>query len=194
MNNIIDKLMDCVSSLSDTSVNRLLDIALDMLDIETDKIDKCPYCGKGNFVRYGYKCGKQRYLCKDCKRTFVTTTHTIMSMSHQPAYIWKEVITDTIMGHAICWTSRRLGLSHQCVFNMRHKFLLTLQDIAISSPIILNEVSELDETFVLESFKGKKLPSYIVDYLENMELKPKNAVYLVSISVSIQEYSEMVRR
>ena len=158
MNYKVDGSMDCIIELSDHAVSMLLDIALDMLDIETDKVDRCPYCGKDHFVRYGHKCGKQRFLCKDCKRTFVTTTHTIMSMSHYPASIWKEVIADTINGNAIHWTSRRLGLSNECVFNMRHKFLLALQDMAASKPIILSEVSELDETYVLESLKGKELP------------------------------------
>ena len=81
-----------------------------------------------------------------------------MSMSHYPASVWKEVIADTISVHAINWTSRHLGLSNECVFNMRHKFLLALQDMATSKPIILGEVSELDETYVLESLKGKELP------------------------------------
>lgn len=157
MNPVTTKLIDCIKNLSNTAIDKLLAIALEMVNIETITIECCPYCGSSHVVRNGQKRGKQRFLCKSCSRTFVTTTHTVMSMSHYPATVWKEVITDTLGGHALDYTAKRMSLSHQCVFNMRHKILLALQDIAASEPVILGQVSELDETFVLESFKGKKL-------------------------------------
>ena len=152
------QLFECIKQLSDAAVEKLLKMALDALDLESTDLEVCPYCGGSHFVRYGKKQGKQRFFCKDCKRTFVTTTHTLMSMSHQPVSVWKEVLTDTINGDAIDYTAKCLGLSHQCVFNMRHKILLALQDIIDSDPVILEQVSELDETFVLECYKGKELP------------------------------------
>lgn len=161
MNHIANKLVECIKNLSSNAVGKLLALALEMIDAETAVADRCPYCGSTHIVRNGHKRGKQRFLCRSCSRTFVTTTHTVMSMSHYPASVWKDVITDTLGGHAIDFTAERLGLSHQCVFNMRHKILLALQDIAASDPAILGQVSELDETFVLECFKGKELPSGI---------------------------------
>lgn len=44
---------------------------------------------------------------------------------------------------------------------MRHKFLLALHDFIAENPVILKQVSELDETFVLECFKGRQLPPEI---------------------------------
>ena len=41
---------------------------------------------------------------------------------------------------------------------MRHKILLALQQLPEVEAVLLGEVSELDETFVLESYKGKPLP------------------------------------
>lgn len=158
MDNIANKLIDCIQNLSSIAISRLLAFALEMIDTEAVTVDICPYCGSRHIVRYGKKRKKQRYLCRDCSRTFVTTTHTIMSMSHYPAVIWKEVITDTLLGNSIDYTAEQLELSHQCVFNMRHKILLCLQDMISADPVVLEQVSELDETFVLESYKGKKLP------------------------------------
>lgn len=157
-NSIIAQLIDCVKKLSGAAADRLLTLALSMVDVESVTITTCPYCGGSHVVRNGKKRGKQRFLCRPCDRTFVTTTHTIMSMSHSPASVWKEVISDTLDGDAIDYTAGRMGLSHGCVFNMRHKFLLALQDMATKDPVVLKEVSELDETFVLECLKGKKLP------------------------------------
>ena len=157
-NTITTRLIDCIKKLSDAAVDRLLTLALGMVDAESVSITICPYCGSKQIVRNGKKCGKQRFLCKSCDRTFVTTTHTLLSMSHSPASVWKEVIIDTLRGNAIDYTADRLGLSHTGIFNMRHKFLLALQDMVTQSPVILKQVTELDETFVLECFKGKQLP------------------------------------
>jgi hypothetical protein len=41
---------------------------------------------------------------------------------------------------------------------MRHKILLALLDIYQDTPTMLGEVTELDETYVLESYKGQALP------------------------------------
>ena len=51
-----------------------------------------------------------------------------------------------------------MKISYQFVFNMHHKLLLAMQDTLSSSPVVLGKVSELDETYVLENLKGKKLP------------------------------------
>ena len=44
---------------------------------------------------------------------------------------------------------------------MRHKILLALQELPETKQILLDGVSELDETFVLECYKGKPLPEDI---------------------------------
>ena len=158
-NPITAQLIDCVKKLSDAAVDRLLTLALGMVDVESVPITTCPYCGSSHIVRNGKKCGKQRFLCRSCDRTFVTTTHTLMSGSHSPASVWKELISDTLKGDAIDYTAARLGLSHGGIFNMRHKFLLALQDMVTRYPVVLKQVSELDETFVLECLKGRQLPT-----------------------------------
>lgn len=154
----VSQLISCIGQLSNTAIDKLLKIALDMIDTENTTVTCCPYCGETHFVRNGKKHGKQRFLCKSCGRTFITTTHTIMSMSHQPAAAWKEVIADTLHGNSLDYTAKRLALSHACVFSMRHKLLAAFQDIRSLNPVILEQVAELDETFVLECYKGKKLP------------------------------------
>ena len=160
-NSITTRLLDCIKKLSDAATEMLLTLALGMVDVESLPITTCPYCGGKHIVRNGKKCGKQRFLCRSCGKTFVTTTHTLLSMSHSPAAIWKEVVSDTVRGEAITYTAKRLGLSHTGVFNLRHKFLLALQDVIAETPVVLKQVSELDETFVLECFKGSPLPQGI---------------------------------
>lgn len=121
----------------------------------------CPYCSGKNVIRYGKKRGKQRFLCKDCDKTFITTTNTVMSMSHQSTEVWEVMVEDTVNGNALSYSEKNLGISHQVAFNMRHKILLELEARNSAEPTLLDEVSELDETFVLECYKGKKLPDTV---------------------------------
>ena len=155
-------LINRIDLLSEEDISSLLDAAMLMtpknsLAVKPD----CPYCGSHTIIRFGHKCGKQRFFCKFCQKTFVPTTHTIMSNSHFPAESWKEVINDTANGNAIDYTAEKIGCFHQTVFNMRHKVLMSLQQLPESKEVCLGDVSEFDETFVLDCYKGKELDSSI---------------------------------
>lgn len=154
------KLTNLIKKLPAEAIDKLLDVANEQASLllpATADIS-CPHCGGKNIVKNGHKCGKQEYLCKCCRHTFVSTTNTMMAYSRQPLEVWEEMICDTLDGNAIDFSAKRLGLSHDCAFHMRHKILCSLQDHLLEQPVKLGEVTELDETFVLESYKGKKLP------------------------------------
>lgn len=155
----LEELTKYIKKLSADAVNTLLDVIKKLLASETTAdIPNCPYCRSARAIRYGHKCGKQRFLCKQCGRTFVTTTNTVMSHSHFNKAVWQEVISDTVQGNAIEYTAHRLGINHRTVFDMRHKLLLALQELPETEQTMLAGVSELDETFVLECYKGRPLP------------------------------------
>jgi len=146
----------------------MFNLAMEGTEENKAKVTKCdcPYCSGKNVIRFGLKRGKQRFFCKDCSRTFVETTNTVMSMSHYGRDIWEAMFLDTIDGNALSFSEEKLDISHQAAFNMRHKILLAMQDITANIPTMLNDVSEFDETFVLESYKGRQLP-------ENIDRKPR---------------------
>jgi len=72
--------------------------------------------------------------------------------------VWKQVIRDTVSGRPIGRTVASLGISHSTAFHMRHKILLSLEGAESREPTVLDGVCELDDTYVLESLKGSKLP------------------------------------
>ncbi len=80
-------------------------------------------------------------------------SHAIMSNSHFPPKVWREVIKDTIQGNAIDYTAQRIGCSHQTVFDMRHKILMSRQQPPEISGVFLGGVSE----YVPDCYKGKEL-------------------------------------
>ena len=118
----------------------------------------CPHCGSHNIILYGFKCGKQRYFCKSCGKTYVPTTRTVLSMSHFGMDVWQDFLRQTLEGDSLSYAEKTLGLTHQTAFNMRHKLLMALEDFFGESPVVLGDVTEFDETFVLDSYKGKPVP------------------------------------
>jgi transposase-like protein len=48
-------------------------INIDSTDYTTENTNitiKCPYCGSEHIVKNGKKHSKQKYLCRDCKKSF----------------------------------------------------------------------------------------------------------------------------
>lgn len=88
-------------------------------------------------------------------------THTVIANSHFPAKVWKEVIKDTLHGNAIDYTAQRIGCSHQTAYDIRHRVLMSLLELPQINGVRLGEVSEFDETFVPDCYKGRKSDSFI---------------------------------
>ena len=117
----------------------------------------CPYCGDEQVIRFGRKEGKQRYKCKACSKLFMATSRTIMEKSHSDEESWRIVIQDTLSGKvSLDETAEKIGVSHPTAFHMRHKVLMAIEKQQEEAPVVLQDISELDETYVLESQKGTK--------------------------------------
>ena len=160
MENTLREAIELLKRLPEAGVEKALE-ALRSIKSECDKDKKksktpCPHCGSDNIVRNGHKCEKQAYLCKACGKSYVETTGTTLFNSHSGELVWKQVIKDTFSGTPIDETAENLDLHHETVFNMRHKILFTLEQDKINNPTQLEGVCEADETYILESFKGKK--------------------------------------
>ena len=152
----LEKLIDRLKTMDEDAIVRILD-SLDPLPGEiTPERPDCPRCGGNKVILYGKARNKQRFLCKCCGRTFVPTTNTVMWQSHFPARVWKSVIADTVDTKSLDHTAGRLGFSHQTAFSMRHKILMAMEGLPGFNDAVLDGVSELDETFVLECGKGRK--------------------------------------
>jgi transposase-like protein len=119
----------------------------------------CVECGSAEVMRNGTQNGNQRYKCKTCGKVFSGRRNTVMYRSHASEAEWRQVIRDTIVGKAIAQSASELDLTEATTFHMRHKILLAIEGLDKREPTRLSGVCELDETFVLESYKGgNKLP------------------------------------
>lgn len=160
MGNPLTEAMEVLKRLPESGIEKALE-ALRDIKTECDKEKKmtklpCPHCRSDNVKRNGYKCRKQAYICKGCGKSFVETTKTAFQNSHSGESVWKQVIKDTVNGTPIDETAENLDLHHETVFNMRHKILFCLEQEEKNNPTLLEGVCEADETYILDSFKGKK--------------------------------------
>lgn len=124
---------------------------------ETKSVE-CLRCGSEEVVRNGKRNGRQAYLCSACGKTFVETATCAIAHCHSSKTVWKQVIRDTIDGVSIDKTAEALDLAHSTVFHMRHKILYCVEKAILDPPGMLEGVCEADETYVLESVKGRKVP------------------------------------
>jgi len=164
MDNKLAKLISLIHKLPESCLDDVLKIVSEKVEQdgegegEDSDSPSCPHCKCSKVRRNGRKDGKQRFICVACKKTFGITTHTALSSSHFGEAVWKHVIRDTVNGVSMKKTAKALQIAEPTVFNMRHKILLSLEAENARTPAILSVVCELDDTFVLESYKGKKLP------------------------------------
>ena len=164
MESKLNTLFDYVKSLCESDIDRIIEFVLGIFAASqlADERPDCPHCDSHAIIKFGnrkYKdIKKQRFMCKDCGRTFMHTTNTLLQHSHYERSIWVDFIKDTICGISLDRSAEKYHFSHQTAFTMRHKVLMALEDWLNENPVTLSRIVELDETFVLESFKGTKIP------------------------------------
>lgn len=165
MNNLTD-ILNLIKNLNDSemkkfkeSINKLLssepiseEAKPSVIEITKEKKYFCPHCGGKHIVGFGQYRNRQRYICRDCSKTFNENTGTAIAGSH---YIskWKEYIQCMIDGLSIRAICDKLQISIQTSFDWRHKILNSFKKTGCEK---FEGIIESDETFFLYSEKGNK--------------------------------------
>lgn len=112
----------------------------------------CPKCGHDRIARWGSASGLQRYRCADCKATFNALTGTPLArLRHKDK--WLEYSQQMAAGQSVRKSAKACNVHRNTTFRWRHRFLaLPNEQKALS----LVGIAEADETYFLESLKGKK--------------------------------------
>jgi transposase-like protein len=123
-------------------------------DLGQCRVDRvgCPHCDNRNVVRWGQASDLPRYRCKACRRTFNALTKTPLANLRMKDK-WAAQTEAMIEGVSIAKAARRCDVHYTTAFRWRHRFLASL---AGDKPKTLAGIVEGDETFILESFKGKR--------------------------------------
>jgi transposase-like protein len=127
---------------------------INFADLGQCRVDSfgCPHCDNRDVVRWGQASDLPRYRCKACLRTFNALTKTPLAKLRMKGK-WTTQTEAMIDGVSLAQAARRCGVHPSTAFRWRHRFLAALSG---DKPKTLSGIVEGDETFILESFKGKR--------------------------------------
>jgi len=103
-----------------------MDISLqDQIKLKFRNGAVCPHCGSKDINKYGYFNGKQRFRCKDCRKTFNLYTKTLLSWSHYKNK-WGSFIETMAKDMSLRQAEQIIGVSYASLFYWRHKIMTVL--------------------------------------------------------------------
>jgi transposase-like protein len=112
----------------------------------------CPHCAGDRFVKNGRASGLQRYLCRQCQRTFNALTGTALARLHLRGK-WLDQAQALRDGLSLSAVQRQLGIARTTAHRWRHRFLELPRSIR---PQTLTGIAEADQTYFLQSPKGQR--------------------------------------
>lgn len=118
-----------------------------------ETISHCPHCDSHELNRWGMtKQGIQRFKCKSCFKTFNALADSPLYRMKK-AEKWIEYTKLMWEGVSLRKSAKALNITLRTSFRWRHMFI---KAPASFNPSELTGVIEADETFLPESFKGKR--------------------------------------
>lgn len=118
-------------------------------------MERCPRCGSVAIVKKGKsRNGEQRYLCRDCGRTFSGSTDRILGTSKLPRETWMAYAECFVLMLPLRECAGRCGVCLKTAYTMRHRLIECLKGYSPEFRVGQGQACELDETYFPESFKG----------------------------------------
>ena len=127
----------------------------------------CPHCGSVKSIKHGTRNGRQRYLCKDCGKTFGDTNGTVAFRSKLSVGKWIEFIKLTLQGESCRTIAKELGINKQTALHNRHRVCSVLHQL-VSNQDDFRSLAESDEYYYPLSFKDVKDPMFFLGTLGRM--------------------------
>jgi len=116
----------------------------------------CPRCRTESRIRYGSYREFQRYLCKDCDRTFNDKTGTAFENSVIPLRKWYLGVYTYIRLNA---SIRQLDAGLAVTYNTVYRCVQRSQEALDSPRLGLEGLVEIDELYVSAGKKGRECDS-----------------------------------
>jgi transposase-like protein len=136
------------------SLNQARDEAkvFDLIEACFEANSACPHCASAGIHRFGCADGLQRYRCQCCHKTFNALTGTPLArLRDKPK--WLDYLAAMKQSLTVRQAAADTGIHRNTSFRWRHRFLSWISQ---DRPPELNGITEADETYLLESCKGKR--------------------------------------
>lgn len=127
----------------------------------------CPICGSVKVIKNGTRNSRQRYFCKDCKKTFGDTNGTVAFRSKMSIGKWIEFIKLTLQGESCRTIAKNLRINKQTVLHNRYRICAVLHQL-VSNQDDFRSLAESDEYYYPLSFKDIKDPMFFLGTLGRM--------------------------
>ena len=113
----------------------------------------CIYCEGEHVVKNGKRRdGTQRYICRDCGKSFIPTSFSVTSGTRKRLSVWARYLGCMMDRKTLKGTAQECGISVTTAFAWRYKILDALHELA--DRVYLDGIVEADETFFNVYYKG----------------------------------------
>ena len=141
-------------NLAKAALNQQTDLpeVIGLIEARFELKPACPHCAGIHLSRYGSASGLQRYRCQSCRKTCNALTGTPLArLRHKPNWLgYLEALAES---RTVRQSAAEAGVHRNTSFRWRHRFLT---GISLDRPVALEGITEADETYLLESAKGKR--------------------------------------
>lgn len=142
-----------------------INVTRKMTDKPKSVIECCLHCGSVSIKKHGTtKGGVQRYICKDCGKTFSENYGLITHYTHLSEWQWQEVVRATVSGDSLTTLAKNIGTSTSTAWTCRMKIYQTIQNIYCEHDKC-DGLIEADGKYLRVSFKGCKDKNWFIDKL-----------------------------
>ncbi len=137
-------------------------------DVPRSNIECCVHCGSLSYKKIGKtSSGAQRFLCKDCHKSFTENYGLITHHTRLSEWQWKEAIRSTINVESITTLAKNMNVSTKTAWLCRMKIYQSIKNIYGYNDTF-NSITEVDGKYERISFKGLKDKAYFLDRLNRM--------------------------
>lgn len=126
----------------------------------------CPFCHGTHIIKHGKdKKNNQRYLCKNCHKTFSSITGSLLSYTKKEPYQWYLYIQSLLNGDTIKKSANIAGISEYTSLVWRHKILNICANLTDNDPVLS------DTVFLDEKLSDVKHPGIVINDTDTKEIK-----------------------
>ena len=102
-----------------------------LTEVRLENGDRCVYCEGTHVVKNGVrKDGVQRYLCRDCRRSFIPSTQSVTSRTRKHLSVWMHYVQCMLEHKTLRETADECDMSVSTAFSWRHKILDAVSELA----------------------------------------------------------------
>lgn len=134
----------------------------------SSKVYCCIYCGSASYKGHGTNSkGGQRYICKDCGRTWSENYGDSLRYTHLDEDTWKAMLQGFVDELSIQKIARNCGLSTKTVWLAKTKVNQAIMTMYGYTELFRGQ-TQADEYYTRAAFKGKRDPEFFIYTLGRM--------------------------